>query len=538
MFEIDDDETQVAVRINEGKLLQNLRYAFSNRYTIVSELMQNARRAGARYVVVEYDAKAETLMVRDDGCGIEDFQTLFTFGESGWDASLVASETAFGLGFTKSLYAAKTCTVLSRGRAISFETAEALAQQPIAVKSVPTSSETTVILGGVALPEIDQRIVSLASGFPIPVIYNGAEQARTFAVDRMQTIDTAVGRVYLRGLADGKKPSTSSVLFLQGFRVDGKLHYADTENIVHLDPTQFPARLPDRDELIDADEQRRRVEKALKEVWRAKLLREKQQLTAARFVDDYFEAAKVWHLLDLFDDVPALPGSHFDVVSDYPYQEGYGDADYRTHLDRLVTQAEIASGQTVIVDLDSPCEENMAHWMFARACGWHVFGEPGLSKTHWIRLFVKPLEGLSCEVRIEEERVRAALEGTFVWPTVVMCKSYVIRLNGAEVRIANEALYWHEQDVLIVPDGESSGLGVRQVSSFIGENDHWHEEDQEHDQQALEDLIRLLRATDPLTTLDSLLSELHLERYPALWGKTFRLQVAKDAQQRVLELLK
>ena len=540
MFEIVDDETQVAVRINEGKLLQNLRYAFSNRYTIVSELMQNARRAGARYVVVEYDAKAETLMVRDDGCGIEDFQTLFTFGESGWDESLVASETAFGLGFTKSLYAAKTCTVLSRGRAISFETADALAQQPIAVTSAPTSNETTVILGGVALPELDQRIERLSCGFPISVIYNGAEQTRKYAVDHIETIDTAVGPVYLQGLydSDSKKPGRSTVLFLQGFRVDGELRYGESANIVHLDPAQFPARLPDRDELIDAGEQRHRVDKALQAVWRARLLREKQQLPAARFVDESFEAAKVWGLLDIFDDEPALPGSHFDVVTDYPYQEGYGDADYRTHLARLVTQAEIESGQTVIVDLDAPCEENMAYWMFARACGWHVFGDPGLSKAHWIRPFVKPLEDLPCEVRIEEERVRADLEGAFVWPTVVMCKSYVIRQNGAEVRITDEALYWHEEDVLIVPDGESTGLGVRQVSSFIGENDHWHDDDLEHDQQALEDLIRLLRATDPIKTLDSLLSELHLERYPALWGKTFRLQVAKEPKQRVLELLK
>jgi hypothetical protein len=100
------EQTQVAVRINETNLLKNLRYAFSNRYTIVSELMQNARRAGASYVAVDYDAAAQTLMVRDDGCGIDDFQKLFTFGESGWDDTTVASETAFGLGFTKSLYTA------------------------------------------------------------------------------------------------------------------------------------------------------------------------------------------------------------------------------------------------------------------------------------------------------------------------------------------------------------------------------------------------------------------------------------------------
>jgi hypothetical protein len=531
------EQSQVAVRIDEGKLLQNLRYTFSNRYTIVSELMQNARRAGARYVAVDYDLTAETLTVRDDGCGIEDFQKLFTFGESGWDESLVASETAFGLGFTKSLYAAKTCTVSSRGRAISFETAAALEQRPITVRTVPTGNETTVILGGVALPELDRRIEELTCGLPIKVIYNGVEQARPYSVDRIETIDTAIGRVFLRGLNDDKKPSISSVLFLQGFRVNGDLRYADHENIVHLDPAQFPARLPDRDALIDADEQRRRVDSALQELWRARLLLGKQQLPAARFVEGYFEAAKVWRLLEVFDDVPALPGSQFDVISDYPYQEGYGDADYRTHLERVVTQEEIESRQTVVVDLDSPWEENVAYWMFARARGWLVFNDPGLGDRHWILPFVRKLEEMPCEVQIEDERVRADLDGAFVWPSVVLCKSYVIRLAGEEVRIADEAMYWHEEDLLIVPDGESSSVGVRQVSSFIGENDHWHDDDQEHDEQALEDLIRLLRATDPLTALNSLLGELHLERYPTLWGKTFKLQIAKEREQHVLELI-
>ena len=529
------EQKQVAVRINESNLLKNLRYAFSNRYTIVTELMQNARRAGASYVVVEYDVAAQTLMVRDDGVGIDDFQKLFSFGESGWEESLVASETAFGLGFTKSLYAATTCTVLSRGHAISFETAEALDQRPITVNTVPTSSETTVILGGVALPELDRRMANLVCGFPIKVIYNGIEQDRPYAVENIATLEAPIGRAYLRGYWDDKKASASSVVFLQGFVISGNLLYAESQNIVHLDSTQFAARLPDRDVLIDAGEQRKRIDAALKGLWREHLVRAKAALPASGFVERYFEVAKTWRLLDLFDDVPALPGSLFSAISDYPYREGYGDADYLTHLDHMVTQADIESGTPNLVDLDGPDDDTVAHWMFARARGWVVFNDPGLSKQHWIKPFVKALESEPCEMAIEGEGARADLDGQWICPTVMLCDAYVVCWKGEAVRITDEALYWTEEQLILVPPGESTGSAVRQVSSYIDDHDQWREGEQEHDENALEDLIRLLRATDPLGALESLLDELHLERYPTLQGKTFKLKVGKAADDRVLE---
>ena len=531
------EQTQVAVRINESNLLKNLRYAFSNRYTIVTELMQNARRAGASYVVVEYDAAAQTLMIRDDGVGIDDFQKLFTFGESGWDDTTVANETAFGLGFTKSLYAAKTCTVLSKSRAISFDTAEALAQAPITVKTVATSQETTVILGGVELPDLDQRIGNLVCGFPIRVIYNGVEQPRPYAVDCLATIESPIGQAYLRGYADDRKANTASVVFLQGFVVAGDIRHVDGQNIVHLDSTQFCARLPDRDVLIDEVEQLDRMQNVLKQLWRAHLVQEKAALSAASFVERYFEKARTWRLLDLFDDVPALPGSLFDVISDYPYREGYGAADYLTALDHQVTREDIENGKPILAELDDPDDDTLAHWMFARARGWVVFNDPGLSKQHWIKPFVRALESEPCEMAIEGEGARADLEGRWIWSSVVLCDAYVIRWGGEEVRITDDALYWTDGQLILVPRGESSGQAARQVSDFLGEYDHFHEDHLEHDEQALADLIRLLRATDPVGTLTSLLVDLHLERYPTLRGKTFKLKVGQAADDRELALV-
>ena len=67
---------KVKVQVNERGAIRNGRWAFTNRYTLVSELIQNARRAGATEITIEHDADAKRLVVTDNGSGIDDFQSL------------------------------------------------------------------------------------------------------------------------------------------------------------------------------------------------------------------------------------------------------------------------------------------------------------------------------------------------------------------------------------------------------------------------------------------------------------------------------
>ena len=57
---------QIQVRINEEGALRNQRYAFTNRFTLVCELLQNARRAGATCIEIHYDATSQQLSVLTD----------------------------------------------------------------------------------------------------------------------------------------------------------------------------------------------------------------------------------------------------------------------------------------------------------------------------------------------------------------------------------------------------------------------------------------------------------------------------------------
>ena len=68
---------------------------------VLSELLQNARRAGANNVWIEVDDLGDESYVRitDDGSGIADPQVLLSFGENDWNEDTVNREDAAGMGF-------------------------------------------------------------------------------------------------------------------------------------------------------------------------------------------------------------------------------------------------------------------------------------------------------------------------------------------------------------------------------------------------------------------------------------------------------
>lgn len=527
----------VQVRINEQGALRNQRYAFTNRYTLVSELMQNARRAGATEIVIDYDERTRVLSLADDGRGIEDLQKLLTFNESGWDEATCAAEQPFGIGFSKCLYAASRCVVNSAGHQIDFDTEAALAQAPIEVVSVLDQPGTSIVLFGVELPQLGERLTRLCRGFPVAVRFNGVEIDRPYAPERLSLIDTDVGMVHLAGIQDGKA-SRDTLVFLQGLCViDVAFHAADGVNIVHLDPARFLARLPDRDTLIDEDEQRKRIEAALRVLWRGILIARKAELPPEAFCERFFAAAQRWGCTDVFDDVPVLPRELCRRILGYPYREGYGEADYLAPCEAAITRERVESGGVRLCEIDAPDDDSVALWMYARAHGFVVLNAYALAPTHWVQAHVRRLEGLYVDVEALGEHCHALFEGRGIQITVLACESYSLTVGGERIEITSEAIYDAPNARVLVPREARSGRVCRQVSDYLDEHDHWNEADQEADIAALEDLIRHLRAVDPRATLRSLIHAVDLENYPLLWGKTFRVRVGTSAQEHAIDLM-
>ena len=122
--------------VNSERLVANLRYAFTDHVVLIAELMQNARRAGASKVIIDFDSTLHTLTVTDNGCGISDFKSLFTVAESGWDDSIKESENPFGMGFFSALFAADEVAVFSFDKFVCFRTKDVLAFENIVVETI------------------------------------------------------------------------------------------------------------------------------------------------------------------------------------------------------------------------------------------------------------------------------------------------------------------------------------------------------------------------------------------------------------------
>lgn len=519
---------QIQIRINEEGVLRNQRYAFTDRFTLVTELLQNTRRAGAMSIDVHYDASTQVLVVQDDGCGLDDFQKLLSFHESGWDAATHVEEHPFGVGFSKCLYATTRCIVASRHRRVDIDTAAALVKASFEVEhSAEAVAGTRIELHGVDLPDLGHRIETLCLGFPVEVVFNGTPLARPLAAANLAMMSSPMGEVYLIGTRDGKH-SHATMVFLQGFCVRKPAYYPiDQVNVVHLDSRQFMARLPDRDKLIDEDVQGKRIEAELKTCWRRMLEIAKAQLAAGDFVETYYPVMRTWGHLDLLNDLDVLPTALCDAIVDYPIQDDSASRDYVKHVAVAPTRDAIERGDVTLVYLDWLGDDNAAHWMLARAKGYLIFDWLGLHLEHWALRHVRMLENKPAQVEAVSEQVRVQMEGRWVWPTLILCEAVLIRIEGDVVEITDAGVC--HKDVLYIPAGETSGEAVRQASSFIDENDQFLESDLHADREVLADLIRRLRSVDPVQTLDSLLRELGLGKYPLLHGKAFQVTVGMGA---------
>ena len=393
------------------------------------------------------------------------------------------------------------------------------------MQTVPSDAigGTQIELHGVDLPDLGARIKTLCLGFPVPVKFNGTTLERRFAESHLTTMPSPIGTVHLAGTSNGKH-SRQTMVFLQGFCVlNTECGVAGEFNIVHLDSRQFVARLPDRDQLIDEDVQRKRIDAELKGCWRQILVVAKALLPADRFVELYYQVMRAWGHIDLLNDLDVLPRELLDAIVGYPIWDDTGNRQYLYPVTVVPTREEIENGAVTLVDLDWLGDGNAARWMLARARGYLVFGWTGLHASHWAQRRVRYLEHEDVTVEAVSEQARTVLEGRWISPLVILCEAVRIKVGDESVETTDRGVY--HDGAIYIPAGETSGDAVRQASSFTDENEQFLESDLNADRDALADLICHLRSVDPVQTLDSLMKTLRLGKYPLLHGKTFALSV-------------
>ena len=525
-------KNEVAMKVNQANLVKSLRFSFTHKTTVLSELMQNARRAQATQVIFNFCPETQVLQVIDDGGGIDSMEALLTVAESGWDVDLIERECCFGIGFLSALFACQYLSVTSKSGSMTVDTDEVLAFKPVTIIPINEwDGLTTIMLHEVDLDTdtITRELRRLARGFPIPVIFNGDIMERAAAIDSgLEFVMTDIGAVYLQGLQEPMGAQYEFDLFLQGLPIYRSHQYSSERHIIHLDSARFHARLPDRDKLVDETEVITQVKAVLAVEIEKRLLRLKAEKTPEAFVR-YYAMMRHWHLLSLLNDVPVVPVEALSEIKDYPVCDTEIFDDFEQQVAKAMTRAEIEARGIVSID-DDIRTEGAARYLFAREKDYLIYNGK-LDSGHWLLPLVQDLNAEELVIECIHETHEVQFQGDGCGIPVRFCEAYRIKLGGDEVEITADAVYQGQDhgELIIVPKGDSSAQVLAQISSYRNEWDEYQQSTFEQDCDAFVALVVANTTTDPAQALKCLLPAFC--GCPSLYGKSFAL--ALDGQGAV-----
>jgi hypothetical protein len=507
----------VGLVIDEKALRKNLRYAFSNYFTVVQELLQNARRAGATRIAVEYDDQDKRLVVEDDGSGLKNFSVLLRYAASGWSDDVAAAELPYGMGFLAAVYSAREVLVVSGAWQLRFDSAALLdgAVFPIEQAPVPVNG-TRLELYGVDLPEADQVLERMAKGYPVPITFNGRDLRRDHAVTHngRTFIPTDVGLISVPPTC----PSADLHVYLQGLQVYTKIsnYWTGTvgATVVHLDSAKWRGNFPDRNKCIDEEIMVRAVKAALRLSMERRLLDLKSSLSPADFCETAYELANWTNRLDVFNDIDLAPASWFGQLAELPYAELDGNTCLESAAPEgtVFTRAQFESGELVAAELESggfPAwyssnDEGPAPqlaWMLAYRMGAKVLKQE-LDDAHWLYGLLRFNEDSAISVEVvapgKAAQMPFARTNRIGGIAVQLCAKTTLELDG--VRIDVDEPWIGEADdqlTLFVPTGRYvSEYVLRQNDDYLA--DGIYESDElDADEREVNQFLRELTTEEP-----------------------------------------
>lgn len=513
----------VSLQVNSQRLIQNLMNAFTSKYTFLSELMQNARRAGASYV--RFTSTANTLCIEDDGHGIDNLQNLLTIADSGWSEQIRGEENPFGMGFMSALFAAKHIAVRSNGKSLNFSRDDALAQKSLVVENYSQDgpSGTFIELSGIGLTQYEMKdmVVRYAKGFPICVIFNGEACDRPLAWDQLETSTDrpesfealvelpSIGRVAFY------RDSYGCEMYLLGMKVHRFHRYYSSigkDAILHLDPKSFTARLPDRDCLIDVGSVEEKIAGSIKDWWTARIESQLGILSDEEIVTKYWKIMTAWKLDSVMHKLKAVPAHCFSKLSDVPLSHRHGGEENNnlTGIEgNVITEEQVKSGRVVV------CRElpedlagnNMIPAVIAYLKGWTILTKT-LPENHWLMSYVIDLSKGEASVDFNAEA-----EDKFYGHIDLRVKLYKspIRLSwqGHVCESSNvPVVFWEGKTsniVALIPQVYCAETVLRMADPYADGDYEFFDDSLRDDADSLSLLIQSLQDTDPAVLLDSVL---------------------------------
>ncbi len=568
-------QPDLQLKVDETKLVQNLRHAFTRRSNVISELMQNARRAGA--TEIRLFISEDHIMIDDNGSGsgIEDFSDLLTVASSGWDAQTVAEESPFGLGFLAALYACQSIQIESRGTTLAASTEDILKQKMISLSASSIHVGTRIALFDHDYPvkNLQQDIFKLAKGFPVTVYLNDEEVPRPHAIENLKGVETELGFFHLKAAHDlSNKATQITQVYLQGLpiRYDeaevkgaflrnhftipfGTTYGSDhAANVIHLDSKQFIARVPDRDVLIDSKSVKERIADKASQLFLDILKHDKSHLSGEAFVSKWWEFVhshvhlqKDTSFKALFIDIEFVPSDIFSTVTDYPYVlRPDDDGNYMELCETgLLSKQSLEEYHQLLILEPLPESNYEASNAIAYLFAYYMPSvlimqnyENNLHKDHWLHECMEEIDKPEEQFRYDVLKLsKTASFNTGSWTDLIdfhFCESCEIEhiRSGRKAVIDKDAFVLPDYQGVVYPEKEQSGVVVTQLNRFVDEWDSWREDEQEDEDDLLMRFVLSERADKPEILLQQLLNSVQAGRYSALLGKCFTVDVAEDGK--------
>ena len=538
--------------VNETRFLEHMRTLFSTSTTVLAELLQNGRRAGANRIDFDYDEATSSLTIMDNGCGISDFRTLITVAESGWSEETMASEKPFGIGFFSVSFSAESIVVESRGRKIEFSSDDLVAKRQIAVQPSSFIGGTRISLVKCKLDQekIRNALGNYARGFATPVFWRNEEVPRPHAQASLNGVTTPVGFVHVPGIHGDAKAvhyEPHGFVYCQGLPVS----VADFSNVylravgdvqvVHVDHLVYSPRMPDRDSLIDAKKAASDFDAVLKGLWREHILAKKSELPNVEFVEEYWSIARAVGCLDVMSDVPVLPKHVVHYAGETPVLLRDGD-DYMYQVKENVTLEQVQTGAVTLCN-DFYVDEggaDFAKMMFAKAAGF-LFVSRMLPANHWVNDYLRDIE--EEEVRVSGKVVvQGDFSGRWVDGAVKLVDKLSVTLGGKTIEMDEPfslGTNW-ESAVFMVPrtiaaNGFSTSYVLRQQSTYVDGDEIFCGTDFDLDCEKFDDFVAILAGEPGSETIEKCLKSAGACRKTNLRNKAFLVRFDEEGNLTVVD---
>ena len=504
----------ISLKTNEKQMFKNLGSVFSDKSKVLSELIQNARRAGAGNISITHisningNVADHILTIEDNGKGIVDFQKLLIHSESGWDDATVQAENPFGVGWLSCLFASTEVTIESRGQQCKMVTSEVLEMKPVQVEISNFIGNTRITLRGFALDcsETKKALDVITKGFPVPVEFNGVMLERPHALDNLQNVrEFAVGKGTLYGENSSTEFSTHCDLYFQGLPVKSgteTFQYTGPKNIIHLNDS-FKVRMPDRDNLLDPAEAMQRIQLAIKKVWAQYLQELKADIPAEQFVN-HFKQIQFAGQLELLNDMAWLPRHALIKYSEYPTLSPYPDTstlESNLHLDDIVQNKQV-----VVVNLFDAKEDFEYLIKTVSYCKDWVVLNHDLHEDHWI--YKHGLDVSKSNIRVDLGVIKADSRFSFDYT-----EGDIKLVDNFTVHIGDHAILFTDENVAIGDRYENVTLimttacpaVIEQICTFTDEWGSYIEDRLDNERMALTNLFNVLSGEKPEVTFQKAL---------------------------------